>query len=85
MNAKNKLPRKGDRVRIVESLKTSNWSRINLGRTAVVQGMHNHQWRNEPGPRVHVLLQYEERQKHDAKHNLPAHYALCEVENIDIH
>ena len=78
-----RMPRKGDRVRIVESPRTTNWSRIDNGRTGVVQGIHSHQWRSEPGPRVHVLVRYDLPLKRDGDPGRVDHYAICQVEILD--
>ena len=78
-----RMPRKGDRVRIVESPRTTNWSRIDNGRTGVVQGIHSHQWRNEPGPRMHVLVRYDLPLKRDGDPRRVDHYAICQVEILD--
>lgn len=83
MNSHARLPCKGDRVRIVESPKTSNWSRIDNGRTGTVQGIHSHQWRSEPGPRIHVLVKYDLPLKRDRDPSCIDHYALCQVEILD--
>ena len=77
------IPPIGTRVRIVESEKTSNWSRIDVGRTATVMQHKAHSFRSEHGPRLLVIIDYDEPAKHDGKSgHRGIHVSACQLEAI---
>ena len=57
----------GQRVKIIESEHTTNWTRIDIGRTGTIIEIHAFQNRQEHGPRIHLLIQYDTREHWDGK------------------
>lgn len=78
------LPLKiGDHVRQIESPRTSNWTRIDVGRTGRVVGFHVHSFTQEHGPRVLIRLRFDERMKWDGKINEPIFTSPCQLEVLE--
>ncbi|QAY80434.1 hypothetical protein [Sphingosinicella sp. BN140058] len=79
------LPPIGAPIRIIQSEKTSNWTRIDVGRIARIVGYNVFSFRTEPGPRVHVLAKLDTIEKWDGdliQSGHPIHLAPCQVEDI---
>ena len=78
------VPPIGARVQLVDSPKTSNWSRINVGRFARVVALHVYSsaWSLAQGPHVLVKIEPETVEKHDGKHVGPWSVSPCQVEQV---
>lgn len=78
------LPLKiGDHVRQIESQQTSNWTRIDIGRTGRVVGYHTYSFRQEHGPRVLIRLRFDEPRKWDSKSSDPIFTSPCQLEILE--
>ena len=73
----------GARVREIESERTSNWTRIDVGRTGRVVGYKVHSFREEHGPRVLILVVRDEPRKWDSMPGYPIHASACQLELIE--
>ena len=72
----------GGKVRVIESPLTSNWTRIDTGRTAKVVGYQAYSFRHEAGPRVNVLAVFDDVAKWDTRVGEPCYFPPCRLELI---
>lgn len=77
-----RLPRPGDRVRMIDGPNTTNWTRIDVARTGRITALKSYQFTREPGPRLLVILDYEEPRKWDNKTSNGIHANLGQIEII---
>lgn len=76
------LPKIGARVRVIENDQTTNWTRIDTGRIAIVTEHKPYSFRAEYGPRVHILAAFEAPAKWDRATGRGVYFTPGQLEPI---